>query len=114
MPRFLVLIYGDEQRWTTASQEWDEENGRRHRAWLDSAGAAVLTGGEVALSGATVSIRGDDPSASASPGPLVQADKGIGGFYLIEAADLDRAVELARGIPEATTPHSGVEIRQMP
>jgi hypothetical protein len=114
MPRFLVLIYGDEQRWSTAPPEWDEENGRRHRAFLDAAGAAVLTGGEVALSADTVSIRGDDQTATASAGPFVPADKGIGGFYLIEAADLDQAVELARGIPEATTPHSGVEIRQMP
>ncbi|HJQ43188.1 MAG TPA: YciI family protein [Jatrophihabitantaceae bacterium] len=114
MPRFLVLIYGDEQRWADASQEWDEENGRRHRKFLDDAGAAVLTGGEIVPSAQAVSIRGDDPAGSTSPGPFVQADKGIGGYYVIQADDLDAAVELARGIPEATTPYSGVEVRQMP
>lgn len=114
MPRFLVLIYGDEKVWAQATPEWDEENGRRHKAWLDSVGSAVRTGGEVVLGAQAISIRGDDPAATASPGPFVQADKGIGGFYLIEADDLDAAIDLARGIPEASTPHSGVEIRQMP
>ncbi len=42
-----MLIYGDKQRWAANSQEWNEENGRRHRAFLDEAGAAVLTGGEL-------------------------------------------------------------------
>jgi hypothetical protein len=113
MPRFLVLIYGDEARWATASEEWNAENGRRHRAFLDAAGTSVITGGELAKSDTTVSIRGDDPAGSVSPGPFVQTDRGVGGFYLIEADDLDQAVELARGIPEASHPHSGVEVRQL-
>jgi hypothetical protein len=114
MARFLVLIYGDEQRWAAASQEWNDENGRRHRAFLDSAGPAVLTGGELVPSAQAVSIRGDGPAGHSSPGPFVDTDKGIGGFYLIQADDLDAAVELARGLPEASTPHSGVEVRAMP
>ena len=112
MPRFLVLIYGDEQRWASATQEWNDENGRRHRAFLDGAGAAVLTGGEVVPSAQAVSLRGDGAGRT-DPGPFVRADKAIGGFYLIEADDLDHAVELARAIPETDDPHSGVEIRQM-
>lgn len=112
MSRFLVLIYGDEQRWAAASEEWNEENGRRHRAFLDRAGKAVLAGGDVVPSTNAVSVYGDDPEGT-STGPFVQADKGIGGFYLIEAADVDQAVELARQIPEASAEHSGVEIRQL-
>jgi hypothetical protein len=113
MARFLVLIYGDEQRWAANSEEWNEENGRRHRAFLDEVGDAVITGGELARSTEAVTIRGDKRAGATSTGPFVLTDKGIGGFYLIEADTLDHAVELARAIPEATTPHSGVEVRQI-
>ncbi len=112
MPRFLVLIYGDEQEWAAATPEWNDENGRRHRAFLDAAGDAVLTGGELVPSVQAVSIRGAAP-ADVVPGPFVTTDKGIGGFYLLEADDLEHATDLARGLPEASNAHSGVEVRQM-
>lgn len=113
MTRYLVLIYGDEQRWADASEEWNDENGRRHRAFLEKVGAAVVTGGELLPSVRAVSIRGDEAADAFGHGPFVQAEHGIGGFYLIEAEDIDHAVTLARQIPEAASPHSGVEIRQM-
>jgi hypothetical protein len=114
MPRFLVLIYGDEEQWAAADEAWNEANGRAHRAFLDAAGAAVVTGGELVPSSEAVSIRGDDPQRAATPGPFVTADKGIGGYYLIEADDLDAAVALASGLPEASAPGSGIEVRLMP
>ncbi len=113
MARFLVLIYGDEQRWAAATPEWNEKNGRRHRAFLDAAGPAVIAGGELVPSARAVSIRGDEPAGSTSAGPFVATDPGIGGFYLIEAEDLERAIECARGIPEASAEFSGVEVRPM-
>lgn len=111
MSRFLVLIYGDERRWAASSQEWHDRNGRAHRAFLDAAGDAVLSGGELVPSAEAVSLRGDDPAGASVSGPFVETDKGIGGFYLLEAENLDQAIKLARGLPEATTPHSGVEVR---
>jgi hypothetical protein len=112
MTRFLVLIYGDEQEWAAASDEWQAENGRRHRAFLDAAGKAVLTGSDVLPSVQAVLIRGNgNGGQSVSEGPFVSTPVGIGGFYVIEANDLDHAIELARGIPEASAPSSGVEVR---
>jgi len=35
----------------------------------------------------------------------------VGGYYVLEAADLDEAIRLASQIPEATAAHGGVEIR---
>jgi hypothetical protein len=114
MGRFLVLIYGDEQAWAAATEEWNAENGRRHRAFLQAAGSAVLAGGEVVPSDQAVSIRGDALGPSVCDGAFVSSPVTIGGFYLLEAADIDHAVELARQIPEASAPMSGVEVRAMP
>jgi hypothetical protein len=60
--RFLVLIYDNEHQWATANEEWNAENGRRHRAFLDAAGDAVLIGGELVPSARAVSIRCDGES----------------------------------------------------
>jgi hypothetical protein len=115
MTRFLVLIYGDEQQWATAGEDWNTENGRRHRAFLDAAGDAVRAGGELVPSAQAVSIRSDDQAhQSVSAGPFVTAPAAIGGFYLIDADGIDAAIALARDIPEASTPGSGIEIRAMP
>ena len=35
----------------------------------------------------------------------------LGGYYLLEAADLDAAIALAGLLPELAVSHSGVEIR---
>jgi hypothetical protein len=72
----------------------------------------VITAGELARSTETVTIRGDDGAGAVSTRPFVLTDKGIGGFYLIEADTLDHAVELARAIPEASTPHTGLRCAQ--
>src|SRR3954451_4828687 len=112
MARFLVLIYGDEQVWAAASDEWQTENAGRHRAFLDAAGKAVITGSDVLPSVQAVSIRGTgDGGQSVSGGPFVTTPTAVGGFYVIEANDLDSAIELARDIPEASATSSGVEIR---
>jgi hypothetical protein len=112
MPRFLVLLYGEEERWDAAGDNWHAENARRHRAFVDVAKEAVLTGGELARSAQAVSIRSDpDGRPRVAPGPFVTTPAGIGGYYLLEADSIDAASALARNIPEASSPGSGVEIR---
>ena len=114
MAKYLVLIYGDEAVWEAAPPQWHEENGRAHGAFHAAAGAAVLGGGELAPSATATSLRG---RASGGPkptdGPFVESKEGIGGYYLLEAADDAAAVELARLIPEASAPTSGVEVRRV-
>jgi hypothetical protein len=40
--KFLVLMWGDEQRWSVQSEEWNRENGERHAAFASEAGAALV------------------------------------------------------------------------
>jgi hypothetical protein len=112
MSKYLVLIYGDEQIWADASPQWGEDNASAHRAFAAKAADAVLDGHELTPSSQAVSLRG---SAShqfhRTDGPFAEAKEGIGGYYLLEAPDLESAVELAALIPEATAPSSGVEVR---
>ena len=112
MATFIALIYGDEQTWATAPDEWHQSNGERHRVFNAEAGAAVRGGHELAPASTAVSLRPDaDGNAVATDGPFVETKEVIGGYYLLEAPDLEAAVKLASGIPEASTSSSGVEVR---
>jgi hypothetical protein len=112
MPKYLVLIYGDEQRWAAAPEEWQQSNAGRHAAFMAAAGAAVLGANELAPAARAVSIRaGSGRRPSVTDGPFMDTKEVIGGYYLLEAADLDEAIGLAGQIPEATATHGGVEVR---
>jgi hypothetical protein len=112
MPKYLALIYGDAQTWAEASDEWEQQNGAAHGAFNAAAGSAVLGGAELEPVTAAVTLR---PGANGQPvptdGPFLETKEVLGGYYLLEAADLDEAVRLASGIPEASAPTSAVEIR---
>lgn len=112
MPKFLVLIYGDETTWETASAQWQADNAEAHKRFHAVAGDAVLGGAELEPAAKAVTLRGRDGAAPlTTDGPFVESKEVLGGYYLLEAADMDEAVALAAAIPEASAPTSGVEIR---
>lgn len=112
MPKYLVLIYGNEQTWAAQPEAWHAANADRHQELIASAGAAILGVNELEPTARAVSIRSDGSGkAVVSEGPFHEATEIVGGNYLIEAPDLAEAIRLASRIPEATAPHGGVEIR---
>jgi hypothetical protein len=112
MTTYLVLIYGDEQTWAEAPDTWHQENGKRHAEFNAAAGAAVRGGNELERTDKAITIRLDPAGRqTVTDGPFVDTKEVVGGYYLIEAADREEAVRLARQIPEASSPRSGVEIR---
>jgi hypothetical protein len=112
MARYLVLVYGGEATWAAAPPEWHAANAERHQALIAAAGASILGVNELEPAAKTVSIRADSSGKPvATDGPFVETKEVVGGYYLLEAADLSEAIRLASQIPEATAPHGGVEIR---
>jgi hypothetical protein len=109
--RFLVLIYGDEQVWESASEEWGEQNTAGHRAFAEAAGDAIVGGHELERSSKAVSLRAGTGGLVRTDGPFLETKEGLGGYYLVEAPDLEEAVRLAGLLPEASAPTSGVEVR---
>jgi hypothetical protein len=107
---YALLIYGDEKVWNSRGEEEAKEHTARHMrfaAKLQERGA--LRGGEkLALPGAATTLRQgtDGDAVSVTDGPFAETAEVFGGFYLIEAADLDEAIAVARELPEAV-----VEIR---
>ena len=74
----------------------------RIRQEMQDAGAWVFTAGLHAASAATV-VRVKDGLPLFTDGPFAEGKEHIGGFTIIEAPDLDVALDWARKLAEATT-----------
>ncbi len=60
---------------------------------------------------AVVTVRNGQPVVT--DGPFLEAKEYLGGFYLVDCEDKDRAIELAAQIPDAAIDGLGVEVRQV-
>ncbi|WP_328471971.1 YciI family protein [Actinoplanes sp. NBC_00393] len=60
---------------------------------------------------AVVSVRNDQPVVT--DGPFLEAKEFLGGFYLVDCENKERAIELAAQIPDTRIPGLGVEVRQV-
>ena len=107
MAQYAVLIYEDETGWAAggpAAQQGMED----HRTF-GTEQAAVLRGGNALQPTATATtIVKQGADFVVTDGPFAETKEALGGFYLIEAADLDAAIEIAKKVP---APFGGVEVR---
>lgn len=112
MSKYLVLIYGNEHDWAAAPRQWHDDNAEQHRLFHARAGAAVVGGNELEPSAKAVTVRGHSGNTPrATDGPFLETKEVIGGYYVLDAANMDDAVALAALIPEAASAGGGVEIR---
>lgn len=112
MSRYLVLIYGDEKVWEAWTPEQLAVNEAGHVRFRAEAAAAVVGGHELAASRTAASVRADAGGHQrVTAGPFPGSPAILGGYYLLETPDLATAVGLARLLPEASAPGSGIEVR---
>lgn len=112
MAKYLILIYGDEQRWDaeTAAQRAAKE--AAHQAFREAAGPALLGGHELEAAATATALRATTGAApTPTDGPFLETKEALGGFYVLQAPDLDAALALAARLPELASGHGGVEIR---
>jgi hypothetical protein len=70
----------------------------------------AFLGGEALQPNPTATtLRVQDGRTITTDGPFIEAKEALGGFYLVEARDLDEAIELAAACPGAK--HGAIEIR---
>ena len=60
---------------------------------------------------AVVSVRNGQPVVT--DGPFLESKEYLGGFYLVDCENKERAIELAAQIPDAAIKGLGVEVRQV-
>jgi hypothetical protein len=109
MAQYLILIYEDEASWAKASPEGFELVAKEHAEFSEKNGQALRGGNALHPTTTATSIRKDSSGAfTVTDGAFAETKEALGGFYLIEAADLDEAIAVAKQVP---TPYGGVEVR---
>lgn len=109
--KYALLIYEDETKQPQPGS--DEANAIFQRYWSfteDISAEGINEGGEALHpTEAATTVRIRDGELSVTDGPFAETKENLGGFYLIDVEDLDKAVEVAARIPASET--GSIEIR---
>jgi len=108
MSQYLILIYEDEAGYATATPEILGEVMEAHNqfsAQVEKHGAKILGGEALQPTTTATSVRG---GSEVTDGPFVETKEALGGYYMIDAPDLDTALAVAKLSPAR---FGGVEVR---
>ena len=113
--KYLLLIAGPEPR-LNGHEVPEADETKRMQAWGSYTQELIATnkilGGERLRPVATATtVRQTNGQRLISDGPFAETKEQLGGFYVIEAKDLDEAVEWANKMPHLADDGGTVEIR---
>lgn len=111
--KYMLLIHEDEQAFLNLSETQRQaiyaEYGRFSQ---EIAASGHLVGGsELLPTTSATSVRVRNGKRLVTDGPFAETREQLGGYYLVEAKDLDEAIALAARIPSART--GTVEVRPL-
>ena len=109
--RYLLLIYDNEQRDGGNPENVDPEEIKGYIDFDNRTKAAgqFLAGEALQPTSTATSVRVRDGERIVTDGPFAETKEQLGGFYMVEAKDLDEAIDLAAQIPAAKM--GSVEVR---
>ena len=109
--KFVCFVYEDAAEMAARSDDYEQKITLEH---LDY-DAKLRAGNHFVFANAlqappnTKVVRKRDGRITATDGPFVETKEHIGGFIVIDAPDMEKAIELAAGIPSAR--FSFIEVR---
>ena len=104
----------DAAAWEAMSPEEQAEDVERHRAWFRKFGEKVVGGEELDEPRTVKALRRGRQAEGivVTDGPYVETKEILGGFVIVEAADMDEAVAMAREWPSlAGQPNATVQVQ---
>jgi hypothetical protein len=111
--QYLMLIYGVEANWAkiTAQEQatMHQEFGKLTQDLMDT--GKFRGGSQLAPTASATTVRVRDGKRVATDGPFAETKEQLGGYYLVEANDLDDAIAIAARIPLARS--GSIEVRPL-
>jgi len=110
---YMLLLHVDESGWPKLSKAEQEQGMAAYRAYTEALKQAGVykSGSQLGPSTTAKTIRLANGKQQVLDGPYADAKEQVGGYYLIEAPDLENALSWAARCP--TVGHGVVEIRQL-
>ena len=109
MPVYAALIYTEDLDWSAPEQA---ETSKQYGEFGEDAGPHIRGGAALYPTSTATTVRvqgGRGGEVVTSDGPYAETKEVLGGFYLLECADLDEAIAVAAKIPGAW--NGAVEVR---
>jgi hypothetical protein len=111
--KYLLVLNINPDVLAALPEEEQQAIGSGHQKFMDTIKASGEFHSTVALQqpaqSAVVTVRGGLPAVT--DGPFVESKEFLGGYYLVDVASRERALELAAMIPDAAIEGLGVEVR---
>ena len=113
--KYMLLIYGDPSQWTDQTEEEGAAVMQEYFAFTN----AIVQSGELVsgepLQGVetATTVRVSGGERVLTDGPFAETKEVLGGYYLVDVADLDRALELAADLPGARRGYDSIEVRPL-
>lgn len=99
MSTYLVLIYDDEKRFAETPREVMADMHAKHVAFIANNKGSIVGGAQLTTSDTATTIRYTEGGATVTDGTFLETKEVLGGYYVIEAADYDEALALAKQVP---------------
>jgi hypothetical protein len=111
--KYLLLIYDREQDWSKLTEA---EQGQIYGEYMKFSqdikeSGNYITGAQLHPVASATSVRLRDNEQLVTDGPFAETHEQLGGYYLVEAKDIDEAISLASRIPSAR--FGTVEVRPL-
>ena len=109
--QYLLTLYADESGFTRMTPEQQQQGVAAYTAYTQALQAAGVLVGRNRLrpSSTATTVRSTNGKTQVLDGPFIDSKEQLGGYYLIEAPDLDGAISWANRCPAAG--HGVVEVR---
>ena len=109
--KYLCLIYENEKMYETMPKEEQDAMFGEYFAFTDGikAGGQYIAGEALHPVHTATTVRIRNGRLSTTDGPFAETKEQLGGFYLVEARDLNEAIQVAGRIPGAR--YGSVEVR---
>jgi len=109
--RYICLIYTNEAQDANASEAEQQEVMGAYYGFTEAINkAGVNKGGDALMpTSMATTVRVRDGKTVTTDGPFAETKEQLGGFYMLECANLDEAIEWAAKIPGAAI--GSVEVR---
>jgi len=109
--RYMLLIYDRESEWASMSEKERGQIFGEYTAFTDGIKKTghYVAGDPLQPTSAATTVRVRDGKPVSTDGPFAETREQLGGYYIVQAKDLDEATSIAARVPSARK--GSIEVR---
>jgi hypothetical protein len=109
--KYAVLIYAEPDAHLAQGEETFQSMFQEYMALVED--PRCLANGQLQPIESATTVRVQDGRTLTTDGPFAETKEVLGGYYIIEAGNLDEAIEFASRVPAARIPGGSIEVRPL-